>query len=247
MSLLYNQTNKQVQQLRRDVNTFRASIENSNGSNNMTLSLMGAISTTITTINRLLRDFESYVSNQTDVEAQTKNKNRLIKLRSEFNDLQSEFTGLKKNRENNLREFEKIRKETERSNLFKQSNDDAVITSGVSDNPYSVSNRSNRKQLSQIEAEEKGMLLDQEMKLQSGNAKLDEILEFGRNAFEDIVEQNETILKARETMSQSLSTLGVSHSTVLKIEKVMWEDKVIFYVGATLTLFIIYMIWKYLG
>lgn len=208
---------------------------------------MGVISTTITTINRLLGDFEIYVANQTDIEAQTKNKNRLVKLRSEFHDLKNEFTELKKNREDNLRESEKIRKENERSNLFKQNNDDVVITSGVSDNPYVVSNRSNRKQISQIEAEEKGMLLDQEIKLQSGNAKLDEILEFGRNAFDDIVEQNETILKAREKMSQGLSTLGVSHSTVLQIEKVMWEDKVIFYIGAIVTLFIMYMIWKYLG
>jgi Golgi SNAP receptor complex protein 2 len=249
MSLLYNQTNKQIQQLHRDLNTLKSSVDNSvsdSNVNNISLSLIGAISTTITSINRLLGDFESYVSNQTDLEAQTKNKNRLNKLRSEYEELKSEFNELRKQREETIRANERIHKETERNNLFMQTNDEMGKASGISDNPYSIEFRSSRKH--NINSEEAtGMLMDQEMKLQKGNAKLDEILELGRHAFEDIVEQNETILKVREKMSEGLSTLGVSHGTVLKIEKVMWEDKIIFYIGASLTLFIMYIIWKYLG
>lgn len=244
MSLLYNQSNKQVQLLRRDVHTFRDVVSNSNSASlNGSVSLLGSISTTVTSVGRLLNDFESYVSNQTDLEAQTKNRNRLTKLRGEYEELKKEFNELKNKRQESMKQQELVKKEKERDALFTQREDEA-LTSGVSENPYSVGYRSSKKHRDE---ETVDMLMDQQMKMERGNAKLDEILEMGRHAFQDIVEQNETILKAKEKMSESLITLGVSHRTVVQIEKVMWEDKLIFYLGAFFTLLIMWLIWHYLS
>lgn len=260
MSLLYNQTNKQMQQLRRDLGMLRENVNSDDKSNifnnnGATISLVGAISTTITSVGRLLGDFESYVSNQTDKESQKKNLARFNKLKSEFNESKIEFKDLRERREEKVREFERIKREHERNNLFADNSDNrAGIASGISDNPYSIEYRSTRKHgsinsdNSNRSAEElNGMMMDQQMKLDRSNAKLDEILELGRHAFEDIVEQNETILKVKEKMSQGLTTLGVSRETVVQIEKVLWEDKIIFYIAGSLTLFIMWLIWHYLG
>ncbi|KAG0680701.1 protein transport protein bos1 [Pichia californica] len=244
-----------MQQLRRDLTSLRESV-NSNDKTTQTIdigtsiSLIGAISTTNTSLGRLLGDFEAYVSNQTDKESQNKNQSRLDKLKNEFNESKIEFKELRERREEKIRELERIKRENERNHLFTESNDDrSGIASGISDNPYSIEYRSTRKHNNQNANNEdlNGMMMDQQMKLERSNAKLDEILEMGRHAFEDIVEQNETILKVKDKMSQGLATLGVSRETVTKIEKVLWEDKIIFYVAGSLTLFIMWLIWHYLG
>lgn len=69
----------------------------------------------------------------------------------------------------------------------------------------------------------------------------------GKQAFDDLVEQNEIINNVRDKMSQGLSTLGVSKETVGLIERKAWEDKWIFYIGAIFTLYIMYLIWYYLS
>ncbi|GAV27014.1 hypothetical protein PMKS-000475 [Pichia membranifaciens] len=207
-----------MQQLRRDLNSLRSSVtsdkENEIGSS---LSLIGAISTTITSVGRLLGDFEAYVANQTDKEAQAKNQTRLDKLRSEYEDSRVEFGDLRIRREEKVRESERIKCENERNTLFTPNIEDrAGIASGISDNPYSIEFRSNRKHGALNEEgsnDANGMMMDQHMKLDRSNAKLDEILELGRHAFEDIVEQNETILRVKDKMSQGLTTLGVSPGT----------------------------------
>lgn len=249
MSLLYNQTNKQVQLLRRDIGSFREIVQSSNETGtSKSLSLMGSISTTITTVGRLLDDFETYVSNQTDNAAQTKNRNRLTKLRGEYTELKQEFGDLKNMRAERIKEQELIRRDADRNALFTPRAEESALTSGVDENPYTVGYRSSKKHKDDYgDMDGVNMMNDQQMKMERSNAKLDEILEMGRHAFQDIVEQNETILRAKEKMSESLLTLGVSRQTVVQIEKVMWEDKIIFYLGAFLTLLIMWLIWKYLA
>lgn len=256
MSLLYNQTNKQLQQLRRDLNSLR-NVVNSTDTNKQSrelsssISLIGTISTTITSVGRLLKDFEEYLSNQTDKESQKKNQLRLDKIQAEYEEFKVEFKELRTRREELIRDNERIKNEYARNNLFQQQNAEGVA-SGVSDNPYSIEYRRGKhgsfaNDNEDNSADLNGMMMDQQMKLDRGNAKLDEILEMGRHAFEDIVEQNEMIMKVKDKMSQGLSTLGVSRQTVGKIEKILWEDKIIFYVAGSFTLFIMWLIWKYLG
>lgn len=249
MSLLYSQTNKQVQSLRNDIGTFRGIVESSNETAlNKSLSLMGSISTTITNVGRLLSDFETYVSNQTDKAAQTKNRNRLTKLHGEYTELKKEFGELKNMRIERLKEQNIIRRDTDRNALFTPRSEDAALTSGVDENPFSVGYRSSKKHKDDpSDYDAMNMMSDQQMKMERSNAKLDEILDIGRHAFQEIVEQNEMILRAKEKMSESLLILGVSRQTVVQIEKVMWEDKVIFYLGAFFTLSIMWLIWKYLA
>lgn len=246
MSLLYKQTTKHVNQVSKDISTLSSNLnDEGNISNGMTLSLIGTISTTLTSINRLLNDFDKYINNQTEPNAKEKNRLRYERLFNEYEQLRTEFQQLKKKREDKINEFKQMNLNNERNGLFEQS-----TASGIDDNPYNGLNNRNKgfnDILYNNNDDSINSMMDQENKLQRGNARLDEILEMGRAAFDDIVEQNETLFKVRDKMSQGLETLGVSHQTVGKIEKVLWEDKIIFYVFGSLTLFIMYLIWKYLG
>lgn len=251
MSLLYIHINKKIQELRRDVESFGSIIdtaEPSNLKNSTSTLLVGSISTTLSTIKSSLEKYKSYVYDTSDTQKKETNIKKLSKLTNEYEQFKQRFEQLCERRGS-------IIKESERTNLFAQQNEDIIgKASGISDNPYSVDYRrkGNRGGAANGFSENNdtdttGVLMDQQMKLDRSNAKLDEILEMGRQAFDDIVEQNETILKIKDKMSQGLSTLGVSRSTVDQIEKVMWEDKVIFYVAGFLTLLIMWLIWKYLG
>ena len=249
MSLVHRQTTGYLQQLRKDVAAFRIDIDNFNvesASSTISISLIGAITTRIASIGRLLDDYQNFISNLTAEDAKNQNQKKYEKLKNDYDGLRNEFQELFKRREELLRQSEQIRRENERNNLFSE-----AIASGTDDNPYSAELRNSRRGANQQKEDRfddsTGNMMDQQMKLDRGNARLDEILEMGRAAFDDIVEQNEMLLKVKDRMSQGLETLGVSHRTVMKIEKVMWEDKVIFYVLASLTLFIMWVIWHYLG
>ncbi|KAG7869840.1 hypothetical protein KL918_000044 [Ogataea parapolymorpha] len=202
------------------------------------------ITTTITNLSRTLQDYEDYIVKQTlnlNESQKLKNENRLASLKNELLEYKLKTQSLKKQREEGLAEVN-------RNQLF------ANRSTAISENPYddnnvsSVTNRggqSRQEQLSGLSMQE-GLQKEQSV-LERSNQQLDEILEMGRMAFDDLVEQNEVVLKMKERMSSSLQTLGVSKATIRQIEKKAFEDKWIFYIGAALTLYVMYLIWKYLG
>ncbi|ESW96097.1 hypothetical protein HPODL_05341 [Ogataea parapolymorpha DL-1] len=238
MSLLYNNAIKQTQQLRKDLEQFEKDPTSAQ------LSLIGQITTTITNLSRTLQDYEDYIVKQTlnlNESQKLKNENRLASLKNELLEYKLKTQSLKKQREEGLAEVN-------RNQLF------ANRSTAISENPYddnnvsSVTNRggqSRQEQLSGLSMQE-GLQKEQSV-LERSNQQLDEILEMGRMAFDDLVEQNEVVLKMKERMSSSLQTLGVSKATIRQIEKKAFEDKWIFYIGAALTLYVMYLIWKYLG
>lgn len=248
MSLVHRQATGYIQQLRKDIAAFRANIDDFNvesSNSTISVSLIGAISTRINSIARLLEDYQNFISNLTSDESRSQNEKKYEKLKNEYDPLKKEFQELFKRREELLKESEQIRREKDRTELFSQ-----AVASGTDDNPYSAELRNSKRGGGKNDDrfdDSMGMMMDQQAKLDRGNARLDEILEMGRAAFDDIVEQNEMLHKVKDKMSQGLETLGVSHHTVMKIEKVIWEDKVIFYIFGTLTLFIMWLIWHYLG
>ncbi|KAG7874392.1 hypothetical protein KL938_005007 [Ogataea parapolymorpha] len=237
-SLLYNNAIKQTQQLRKDLEQFEKDPTSAQ------LSLIGQITTTITNLSRTLQDYEDYIVKQTlnlNESQKLKNENRLASLKNELLEYKLKTQSLKKQREEGLAEVN-------RNQLF------ANRSTAISENPYddnnvsSVTNRggqSRQEQLSGLSMQE-GLQKEQSV-LERSNQQLDEILEMGRMAFDDLVEQNEVVLKMKERMSSSLQTLGVSKATIRQIEKKAFEDKWIFYIGAALTLYVMYLIWKYLG
>lgn len=61
----------------------------------------------------------------------------------------------------------------------------------------------------------------------------------GQNAFEDLVEQNETLRKLGSKFSESLVTLGVSQGTIRTIERRAKQDKWLFW-GGVIILFVLF-------
>lgn len=175
----------------------------------------------------------------------TKNKGRLQTLRQEYAEYKQKIDSLRKQREEALAE-------ANRSRLFSNT------STAISDNPYDESNVTSRQSHAVSQGEQtqinasSGMsmtdgLYKEQTSLERSNQQLDDILDMGRQAFDDLVQQNEIVGKMRDRMSSSLETMGVSRATIRKIDKKAFEDKWIFYIGAALTFLIMYLIWHYLG
>ncbi|QPG74250.1 hypothetical protein FOA43_001575 [Brettanomyces nanus] len=239
MSLLYNNASRLTQQVRRDLEQFEK--------NPVTAApaLLGQITTTINNLGRTLADYEMYIKNQTlslNESQKVKNQNRLENLQKEYSEYKVQFSGLRKQRE-------EAQAEQNKSQLFSNR------STAISDNPYEengITSRQTRAAKENNEISDSGMtmrdgLYKEQSTFERSNQQLDDILEMGRQAFDDLVEQNEIVGKMRDKMNSSLETMGVSRATIRQIEKIAFEDKWIFYIGAALTLFIMYMIYHYLG
>lgn len=166
-------------------------------------------------------------------------------LRQEYAEYKQKIDSLRKQREEALAE-------ANRSRLFSNT------STAISDNPYDESNMTSRQSHAVSQGEQtqinasSGMsmadgLYKEQTSLERSNQQLDDILDMGRQAFDDLVQQNEIVGKMRDRMSSSLETMGVSRATIRKIDKKAFEDKWIFYIGAALTFLIMYLIWHYLG
>lgn len=83
--------------------------------------------------------------------------------------------------------------------------------------------------------------------LARGNQQLDEILEMGREAYEELVASNEYLRKFQEKITGSLLTLGVSQETIRSVEKRAFKDKWIFYGGAFFMFVLFYYLLKWLS
>lgn len=85
-------------------------------------------------------------------------------------------------------------------------------------------------------------LYKEKQSLSRGSQQLDQILEMGQNAFEDLVEQNETLKKLGSKFSLSLVTLGVSQGTIRTIEKRARQDKWLFWGGVIIFFVLCYFL-----
>lgn len=81
---------------------------------------------------------------------------------------------------------------------------------------------------------------------QRGNAQLEMILEMGYQSLDDIVEQNQILRKMQDKMTQSLTTLGVSQGTINNVNRRLFKDKLIFWIGLVLLLLGMYFVVKWL-
>lgn len=81
---------------------------------------------------------------------------------------------------------------------------------------------------------------------QRGNTQLELILEMGHQSLDDLVEQNQILLKLQDRMSSSLRTLGVSEATIQKINRRAFKDKLIFYFALALMFLGFYFILRWI-
>ena len=79
-----------------------------------------------------------------------------------------------------------------------------------------------------------------------GNAQLEYILEMGQNSLNDIIEQNQILAGVQSKLTKSLRTLHFSEETIQKVNRRLFKDKLIFWIGLILMFTGMYLAMKYL-
>lgn len=190
------------------------------------MSLQGSIITSLTAFKKTIKEYNDMIQQASGTDE--KHRIRLDKFNSELDQFQQKFDSLRQQRESLLQE---------------NSQQELMGRRHVagSDNPYEAepqqgfgyNQQQQQSSMSYLEG-----LYKEKQSLSRGSQQLDQILEMGQSAFEDLVEQNETLKKLGSKFSQSLITLGVSQGTIRTIEKRAKQDKWLFW-GGVLIFFVL--------
>ncbi|GBL50353.1 hypothetical_protein [Candidozyma auris] len=226
MNALYNHGIKQTHHLTRDLASLEKNLSTS------PMSLQGSIITSLTAFKKTIKEYNDMI--QQTGGGDEKQRARLEKFNSELQQFQEKFDSLRQQRE-----------------LLLQENDHQELmgrrhVAGASENPYEAeSPRSgytqsyHHQQQQQASMSYSEGLYKEKQSLSRGSQQLDQILEMGQNAFEDLVEQNETLRKLGSKFSESLVTLGVSQGTIRTIERRAKQNKWLFW-GGVIILFVLF-------
>lgn len=214
MNSLYNHGVKQTQLLTKDLAAFEKSVSSA------PLSLQGQLTTSLAAFKKTIKEYGDLIK-QSKAFVEEKHPLRLQKFESDYAQFYAKFTSLRQQRE--AQGHAEARQE-----LIGRRN-------AVPENPFDQEPgyASQRQQLSYLEG-----LYKEKTSLQRGTLQIDQILEMGQNALDDLVEQNDTLRKIGQTFEQSLVTLGVSRGTIKRVERRAKEDKWIF-IALVIVFFII--------
>lgn len=224
MNSLYNHGVKQTQLITKDLSVFEKSVSTS------PLSLQGSLSTSLTSFKKTIKEYNDLIKQNSKDNNITKHETRLEKFQQDYDGFQRKFEDLKLQRESTVQE-------ANRQELMGRR-----TAHHQSENPYDQSESSGntngvqeQQRLSYLEG-----LYKEKTSLQRSAQQLDQILEMGQLAFDDIVDQNETLQRLGAKFELSLVTLGVSQGTIRTIERRAKQDKWIFWGGF---LFMIFCFW----
>lgn len=205
MNSLYNHGIKQTQLLTRDLAAFEKNLSTS------PMSLQGSISTSLAAFRKTIKEYNDLVLQN----AEEKHQARLDKFNADVAQFSAKFDTLRQQRE-----------------LLLQADNQQELLGRrhvASDNPYENAQSDNAER-AQLMSYSEG-LYKEKTSLSRGSQQLDQILEMGQNAFEDLVEQNETLRRLGAKFEESLLTLGVSQTTIRTIERRAKQDKWLFWGG----------------
>lgn len=184
------------------------------------MSLQGTIITSLTAFKKTIKEYNDLVKQNTSPEE--KHVLRLTKFQDDLEQFNSKFESLRLQRETLLQAESHLELMGRRH----------IST----DNPYDESQRANQQSAGPLLQYLEG-LYKEKQSLSRGNQQLDMILEMGQNAFDGLVDQNETLRRVGQTFEQSLMTLGVSRGTIRRVERRARQDKWIFW-GAVVVMFV---------
>ncbi|KAI5960289.1 BOS1 [Candida pseudojiufengensis] len=224
MNSIYNHGLKQTQTITRDLTEFEKNLSTS------PLSLQGAITTSITAFKKTIKEYSDLLDKATTDSTYTKHESRLTKFNQDLEQFTTKFDSLKKQREISLQESNKQELLGRRHIPTSQQS---------SDNPYDPNS-----QPQNVMPQREG-LYNENQALSRGSEQLDRILEMGQQAFEDIVEQNETLRKLQTKFEEGLIVLGVSQGTIRSVERRAKQDKWLFWFCVVMMLVIFYYIIKF--
>lgn len=248
MNALYNHAVKQKTQLQNDLVKFESDLLNS------PVSLQGSISATLVSFERTIKQLDDYLKRTSNDNKDSEDSNyakfqaRLVGLQNDHKEYQDKFKQLKT--EYNINRS-KTQEANNRNQLF-----GAQGTTGSSENPFDDDNLLNKRNItsshnnntsnldhSSLPTYHEG-LHNEASVFARGNAQLDLILEMGSNSLQDIMDQNAILNKIEDRMTKSLRTLNVSQTTIDEINKRLFKDKLIFWIGLLLLFLAMYYVLK---
>lgn len=224
MNSLYNHGIKQTQLLSKDLATFEKNLSTS------PLSLQGSITTSLNSFRKTVKEYGDLINQNLHEEQSQKHEARLDRFKADLKNFSAKFDELKRRRD-------EVIQDNNKQELLGRRN---AAQSHKSENPYESNQGIGQQQsLSALES-----LYNERGSLGRSTQQLDQILEMGQQALEDIVDQNQTLRKLHATFNQSLMTLGVSQGTIRKIEHRARQDKWIFWIAFLLTMVCFWYILK---
>lgn len=212
------------------------------------ISLQGSISATLVSFEKTIKQYSEYLDKQKKNglnEDLTKYETRLVALHKDHEEFSTKFKELKS----------QYNESNPRAQLFGSSSnftenpfsEDSVmnkrnnIHSNTDSASYGRENSSSNTTLPMYQ----GLQKEQSI-FERGNSQLDYILEMGQNSLQDIMDQNEILAKVQDKMTNSLRTLNVSEGTIQQINKRLFKDKLIFWIGLFLLFLGMYLVLKWL-
>lgn len=177
------------------------------------MSLQGTIVTSLTAFKKTIKEYKDLINQNSFTEE--KHQARLEKFQTDLAQFSAKFDSLRHQRELQLHT------ESQQELLGRR-------TVATSDNPYDENQAANQALHQQLLSYLEG-LYKEKQSLSRGSQQLDQILEMGQSAFEDLVEQNETLQRLGATFERAMLTLGVSQGTIRRVERRAKQDKWIFY------------------
>lgn len=225
MNSLYNHGVKQTQLITRDLAALEKNLSTS------PMSLQGTIITSLTAFKKTIKEYNDLIKQNNFTEE--KHQQRLEKFQSDLAQFTSKFDSLRQQREVQLQA------DSHQELLGRRH------VAAPSDNPYDVNQAANQAPLQQLLMSYLEGLYKEKQSLSRGSQQLDQILEMGQSALEDLVEQNETLKRLGATFERSLLTLGVSQGTIRRVERRAKQDKWLFWIGVIIMFVLCYFIIKW--
>lgn len=218
MNSLYNHGIKQTQLLTRDLGELESNIST------LPPLLQGQIMTSLTAFRKTIREYNDLMTQNNF--GDEKHHERLAKFQANLTQFQQKFDALRQKREALLHATNQLELMGRRH------------VSENSENPFLA--QLGRAQMSYSEGLHKESQL-----LGRGHQQLDQILEMGQSAFDDLVGQNETLRRVGAKFEESLVTLGVSRGTILAVERRAKQDKWLFWASVLVLFALFYLIVRY--
>jgi len=232
MNPLFNSALKQSTAVRKDLDTFAAAPATASPA------LQGQLSTTLTSLNRTVQDYENLSRSELNAEKKEKAVERIKNFRADLASYRAQFDQLKKEREASINS-------NNRSELLGRrphhaatpENPYAHASSSVGNSAFAPAHRNTQDGLQfgggggqQNFTREEHALREQSF-FATANSQLDEYLDRGRAVLGDLGQQREILKGTQKRLYSVANTLGVSGDTIRMVERRAMQDKWIFWGG----------------
>ncbi|KAK3821450.1 MAG: hypothetical protein J3Q66DRAFT_377445 [Benniella sp.] len=221
MNSLYNHALKQVNALQRDLEKFQSGEDTS-------VAVQGQIAATLNAFKRSIDDYDAMAKKEMINDKREKAFARVSKFREDYDTINRSFA-LLKSRE------EQLSNARNRSQLLERRQSRASV---AVEHPYQATSAS--PYLQQAHA-----IRERDFAQRTG-AQLDDMLNQGKAALDDLFHQRTTLKSTQRKMLDAANTLGLSRNVIQLIERRSTEDKWIFYTGVVITLLAMWAIVHYL-